>query len=273
MKIQQAQNGKDDLNKIQKLVENSIPFTFVRFSDGEIEILKNRKLFIGDKITEFRGRTFVNNFPEFDRKHFDPSINADLRNDLLSAAMFNDKYYIKGIPTAHNDMIEDREFLLRLNGRRDCQVTFTDLFLNSNFIYARKFFFPYIINHFDHISVVGNYRCRLNSELKNAKLFPVPDNLFSKYSEIKLSLISELERTAKFGLILSSASSLSNILGKELRLRRPDITFIDIGTALNDVLGLPMGTRAYHDLINPFGLRKNLRAWRYKLRKEYKLRW
>ena len=268
-----TQNAKDDLDKFTSLVRDGIPFTFVRFSDGEIEILRNRKLFIGNNITEFRGRVFNNDFPEFDRKYFDPDVDIDLRKDLLSAATFSDENYFKGIPTAHNDMLEEREFLLRLNGRRSHQMTFADLFLNSNFVYARTSFFPVIIDYFENISVVGNFRCELRGELKNGILFPIPDNLFSQYHNVKMSTMSLLEKTPRAGLVLSSASSLSNILGKELRQIRPDITFIDIGTALNDLLGLPMGTRAYHKLINPRGLRQKFQAWRYKRKREYKLRW
>lgn len=270
---QYVQNARDDLDKLTSLVQNHIPFTFVRFSDGEIEILRNRKLVIGNNITEFRGRVFNNDFPEFDRKYFDPDVDTDLRRDLLSAATFADAHYFKGIPTAHNDMIEEREFLLRLNGRRSHQMTFTDLFLNSNYVYARTSFFPVIIHHFENISVVGNFRCELRGELKKGTLFPIPDNLFSQYHDAKASMMSQLEKTPRAGLVLSSASSLSNILGKELRQIRPDITFIDIGTALNDLLGLPMGTRAYHKLINPKGFRQNFQAWKYKWKREYKLRW
>ena len=256
-----------------KFVQQERPFTFVRFSDGEIEVLRNRKLLIKNGITEFRGRRFSNQFPEFDQKRFDPMNGQVVRRDLLASAIFQDSNYFKGIPTAHNSAIQDREFLLRLNGGFTSQMTFSDLFLNCNFLFARKNFFPLIIGHFDHLRVVGNWRSDLKGYLIKGQLIPIPDDFFSTYEVTLNFVLDQLKNVPKFCLVISSASSLSNVIGHKLRLLRPDITFFDVGTVLNDFLGLPLGTRAYHKLIDPKTFREKLAAWRYKRHGEYQLRW
>jgi len=262
-----------ELDRFHAFVKERIPFSFIRFSDGEVEILRNRKLFIGNSITEFRGRVFNNNFPEFDNKSFDPTHGKVLRKDLLEAATFKAKHFFKGIPTAHNNAISDREFLLRLNGGRDCHMTFSDLFLNSNFIHARKYFFPSLISNFDDIFVVGNFRCNLSGDLIKGSLIPIQDNFFTSYLKTKTTVMSALQALPKCCLVLSSASSLSNIIGKTLRQSRPDITFIDVGTVLNDLLGLELGTRDYHFILKPKKISEHFLAWRFKSKKTYKLRW
>ncbi|NVK33296.1 MAG: hypothetical protein HWE23_02380 [Rhodobacteraceae bacterium] len=265
--------GKADLDRFEGLVRDGQPFTFVRFSDGEIEILRNRKLVISKGITEFRGKQFSNRFPDFDQKRFDPLSGQDVRRDLLSSAMFSDPWYYKGIPTRHNNVLDDREFMLRLNGGFTPQMTFSDLFLNANYLRARSDFFPFLVASFKETLVLGNWRCELQGYLKTAELIKVPDNFFSVYPETLSQAMRDLENAPKRALVLSSASSLSNILGHQLRLKRPDLTLLDIGTALNDLLGLPLGTRSYHKLINPKTMTEKFAAWRYRWHKEYQLKW
>lgn len=265
--------GEADLNRFEQLAHERKPFTFVRFSDGEIEILRNRKLMIASGVTEFRGGRFSNSFPDFDQKRFDPRDGQDLRRDLLASAMFNEYSYFKGIPTRHNNALDDREFMLRLNGGFTPQMTFSDLFLNANFLRSRSVFFPFVTTCYEGLVVVGNWRCELKGYLAKGQLIKIPDDLFSSYQETLGAVLGALQDAPQSALVLSSASSLSNVLGHQLRLDRPDLTFLDIGTVLNDLMGLPLGTRAYHKLIDPRTLRERFEVWRYRCHKEYKLKW
>jgi hypothetical protein len=265
--------GKVDLDRFEQFVRDRKPFTFVRFSDGEIELLRNRRLSIDGGVTEFRGKRFSNQFPDFDKKYFDPCSDQAIRRDLIASAAFRAGMYFKGIPTRHNNAIIDREFLLRLNGGFTNQMTFSDLFLNSNFTRARASFFPFFAKSFDDILVVGNWRCELNGYLAKGHLIKISDNFFSIYQETLQKVMHELLDAPQSALILSSASSLSNIIGHKLFIERPDLTFLDIGTALHDLMGLPLGTRAYHKLINMRTLTERFQAWRYRQHKEYEIKW
>jgi hypothetical protein len=163
--------------------------------------------------------------------------------------------------------------MLRLNGGFTPQMTFSDLFLNSNFIRARTSFFPFLAASFEDLYVVGNWRCELKGYLEKGRLVQIPDDFFSSYQQTLDSVMAALKNVPESALILSSASSLSNVLGHRLRVSRPDLTFLDIGTALNDYMGLPLGTRAYHKLINPRTLSERFAAWRYRRHREYQLEW
>jgi len=133
-------NPRTHLENLLLKLKSKESFSFIRFSDGEIEILRNRYLEINNGKTVFRDREFSNNFPVYDKKKFDPEINQDFREDLLKSALFRGGNYYKGIPTAHNDALYDRELMLRLNGGFDSRMTFADLFLNSNYeTYKKKF--------------------------------------------------------------------------------------------------------------------------------------
>ena len=114
------------LDNFIELLKSKHPFTFIRFSDGETEILRNRYLQIGEGKIVFRGKTTKNVYPQFDSKKFDPLIHQNIRHDLLQAAMYRAEKFYKGIPTAHNKALKDREFMLRLNGGFSLEMTFSE---------------------------------------------------------------------------------------------------------------------------------------------------
>lgn len=261
------------LAQLIQLIDRSVPFTFIRFSDGEIEILRNRELYIGNGLTKFRGRVTNNCFPDFDSKSFDPLINKSFRRDLLESAIYSGKNYFKGIPTRHNLAVKDREFMLRLNGGYDENMTFSDLFLNSNFNFFRENVLPKLLSKFDNKYFIGNFRCKFEKEFKGLSLIDIPDNFFLDYDSVFVNTHLKLLEIPEFSLVFSSASSLSNTLGYRLKMDRPDITFIDVGTVVNDLVGLDASTRGYHVLNNKLGLINKISAFAYRIRNEYKIRW
>ncbi len=255
------------LMKIHDLLDSQEPFSFIRFSDGETEILKNRYLEISNGITIFRGQSFTNKYPDFDSKKFDPQCHRNIRKDLLESAMFKDMRFYKGIPTSHNDAINDREFMLRLNGGFDDNITFADLLLNSNYEKYRCELVP-LISKYTNIYVIANHRATLSGILAEAQHIPVPDNFFGTYESCLDGIMTTMKNVEKGALILSSASSLTKIIGHKLFLKRQDITFIDVGTSINDLLLLQSNIRDYlkddRTLIDKLLLRK---------RKRFEIKW
>lgn len=246
---------------------NKTPFSFVRFSDGETEILRNRYLEINAGKTVFRGKEFKNNFPQFDSKRFDPTIHQNIRRDLLDSALFKDDKFYKGIPTSHNKAYKDKDLMLRLNGGFDYNITFSDLFLNSNFKRYKDEVVP-LFESFGNIYVIANYRAKPTGILSKAKHISVPDNFFSSYEETLSSVLEELSDIEEGALVLSSASSLSNIIAHKIFLNRKDITFLDIGTSINELLSMDTMIRSYHKQKKGF-----LRRIFYKKSKSYEIKW
>jgi hypothetical protein len=241
-------------------------FTFIRFSDGEIEILRNRFSEIRDGKTVFRGRVFTNTFPKYDEKLFNPTIHHEIRKDLLSSAIYSDLNYIKGIQTSHlPNGLNDRNFLLRLNGRLDDSISFSDLLINSNYESFLNLFIPIFIE-FESLIIVANEVSRPIGPISHAKMIHIPSFLFETYSDVLNTTFLELKKVPSGSLILSSASSLSNILGHKLYLVRRDIFFIDIGTSLNHLLSMSTDSRGY------LNRKWNSKTYRFN-RKEKSIKW
>lgn len=245
----------EHLEKIATRLKNKKPFTFIRFSDGETEIIKNRYLEIIPGKTVFRGKEIKNNFPQFDTKKFDPSLHQNIREDLLDSAKFKAQEYFKGIPTSHNKALDDRQMMLELNGGLDAFITFADLFLNSNYETYLKEIVP-LFADFTNITIVANYRAKPVGILQKAVHIKIGDNFFGDYETVLNNAMEALQNIEEGSLVLSSASSLSNILGFKLLQTRPDLTFLDIGTSINDLLSMDSTIRSYHKQKNRSILRK-----------------
>ena len=253
MNLNVKPNPKDHFNYLLNLLNFKQPFTFIRFSDGEVEVLRNRELVISDKKTLFRGKVYSNNYPEMDTKKFDPLIDQQFRKDLLDSSIFKSKFFYKGIRSfSINDCesIIDREFLLRLNGGFDCHITFSDFLINDNYLKFRSKMFPLILSKFKNIVVVSNWRAKI--KFKFYKHVKVGDNFIKSYQNELSSKLNILINIPLDSIVLCSASSLTNILGYKLYLLRPDLTFLDVGTSLNDLFSLQNDTRIYHKLLNQF---------------------
>lgn len=236
---------KDILN-LFNLLKSSKRFVFVRFSDGETEILKNRYNKISNIEVVYRGRSWKSIFPGYDLKEFNPFIHISLRRDLLAAAFYTNNQYFKGIPTSHNKVRLDKDFYLRLNGGLDKQITFADLLMNNNHQLFLNLIEEYLITKPNiNLVIIANYRSKPIGFLSDSKIITVEDNFFNSYDSTKKRVITQIELLPENSLVLSSASSLSNIIGHYIIENNLPITLIDVGTSLHKYLSLDNSSRKY----------------------------
>jgi len=162
--------------------------------------------------------------------------------------------------------------MIQINGGLDPYVTFSDLLINSNFRSFLRKMLPIMLNR-DNVYVVGNFRMRPNLLHPAWQLIRVPDNFFKDYHATKERLLSNLGELPANALVLSSASSLSNILGHAIDVSRRDLTFVDIGTALHGQMGLDANTRDYHVEGQSWSLKTAIAKARYRRAPHYQIRW
>lgn len=252
-------------------IDAKSPFTFIRFSDGELEIILNNRLRIDEAGVAWSGMQVSASYPQFDFKTFEPGTKQAqyFRQDLLASAVFSENNYFKGIPTSRNSDLTLRKLMVGLNGGSYLRLTSNDLLINSNYLFFLKKMLPKILMR-RNLYLLGNWRMRpalLEPEMGHLK---VPDNFFSGYPRSLETVSSEAFRLPQESTLLSSASSFSNILGLRLRISRPDITFIDVGTSLHHLAGLPGNFRGYHALLDkPFAAGRV----RQVLAKSHKVGW
>jgi hypothetical protein len=267
-----VQDPKEDLATLLKYLQENLNFAFIRFSDGEMEILNNQELIIGPNYVKTSAGEVAFVYPPYDYKEFNPERDIKFRDRLIESARFTSSGFIKGIRTSSNAGQQDQQKMIQWNSGQLSNLTFTDLLINSNYQTFRKNFLPIFYN-WPKVYIIANFRATLSSEFKNCELVTIQDNFIPNFELQLHEIMTILIAAPSNSLILSSASSLTNIVGYELWKTRRDLTFIDVGTAIHDKLGLGFGIREYHQVVGPFEIKSLPRRLRYKYSKGFRLKW
>ena len=233
---------KSDFKIILNKIKNRENFAFTRFSDGELYILQNRKIFIEKDRCYLREQSYKGNYGEEELKSFIPEKDQNLRQHLLKCFTHKQENYYKGICTKQDIGYEDwswqfKEGLLEEN---EDYLTFSNLLINGNYINFMNDMLP-VMKTLDYETVyVCNKKANLDKfPLKLKKDFRVGSNCHIN----DVHLIQEMtqwveENNIENHLFLFSAASLSNLLIYELYRKFPNNIYMDIGSTLNPMLDL-----------------------------------
>lgn len=225
------------LNKLK----NKEYFAFSRFSDGEMHIMYNRELKLAKDHNVIAGKvdSKASYAPE-DHKHFDPKKHQFFQQELMRAYRFKKPNYFVGLSC--RCCVGEKNFKQFLDwyegDPEDPRLTWANLFVNSNYPLFKQHFIPEFKNH--KIALVANKKSTIGKlPFSVEKFFPIGDNCIIN----DFDLIEEIKNWVKSNdiknhVFLFSASSLSNCLCYRLFEKFSNNTYIDIGTTLNQYLGL-----------------------------------
>ena len=237
------------LNKFKRK-EN---FNLLRFSDGEIYMLKGKKYSIRNLYVSVEGRIKgLINHPSYERKSFHPVKDQLFIEKLLESFMYESKEYFKGISCKCCIGKELWDWQLNTLGGDNDNLTWSNVLLNSNFPLFMQDFYPEIKNRGAYIIcnehavldqldwLKGDYRRKTNDYTNLELIDSIKDDI--KRDKIKNQVF------------LFSSSAFSNVAQYELAKLEPNNTYIDIGTTLSYELQIP-SKRDY--LLSYYGLKKN----------------
>lgn len=223
---------KKDIRVFINKLNKSKNFAFVRFSDGELFILKNQKLIISKNYWSLDNKKIFNNFDKDDQKEFIPTKHQFYRNKLIESLIFKKKNYYKGISCTCCNGKKNFNFMKSFCNN-DKNITFSNLLQNNNY----PIFIETIIEIFKKkkIILIAN---------KNHNHLKLPFSVEKKFNIGKNCLINNFKIIKKIKnfinnnkiedhLFLISASSLSNILIMELFKNSNKNTYLDVGSTLN----------------------------------------
>jgi len=251
--------SKAELNRFIGKIRSNERFSFVRFSDGELEILQGSRLVLGKSgVIWSKGQSSFK-YPAYDHKDFDPTKDKALMDAVTASAVHQSDEYFKGIPTKHNGDAQATALMITLNGGTAKNLTFADLWINSNYKTFLKEAFPILQSR--PVTLVANYRTRPERISEQWSLIPIPDGAFQDHGQIVSDTLKKISLLPPGTIVLSSASSISNLIGHQVSVQKLDVTFIDIGTALHEQLGFTDSRRLYLSQVKPW----RFSTLRYKL--------
>ena len=241
---------KRDFKTLLEKIKSREHFAFTRFSDGELYILQNRKIFIKESTCYLREQEHQGNWGEEEHKSFIPEENQELSQHLKECFAHKQHNYFKGICTKQDIGHDDWAWQFK-NGlsEEEENLTFANLLINGNYINFMTQMLPQMKQEKYNVVYVCNRKANLdNFPLNLKKDFRVGKNCHVNDVHLVEEMIQWVsDNDIKNHLFLFSAASLSNLLIYELYKRYPSNTYMDIGSTLNPMLDLDgwKGSRGY----------------------------
>lgn len=239
----------EDFEKFKSNLINGKNFAYIRFSDGELYIINNKYLELGDFGYNLGGNSGYAYYGKEEYKLFDPEKHSFYREKLLNSLSYNEKNYYKGIPTQSQCSPHNFDFdeILKISGGDSEFLTFSDLLNTINY---RKFIeevLPILANK-KVIMIVNEIANTSKLPFQVVKDFRVGSNCFINDYDIIEKIKQYIhENNIKNHIFLFSAASLSNVIIHQLYSMNKENTYIDIGSTLNPIMDMEgwIGTRTY----------------------------
>jgi hypothetical protein len=224
----------EDIEIVFKALKNKENFAFSKSADGEMMILMGENIDILHKCNgEFK---------------FDKNDKTDelYRKKLIESFTYKHKNYFVGIGCPCCIGEKNYNWMKKLANQPPQNITWANIFVNSNYNYYLKNFIPEYENH--KIILVCNHKAD-PSKFFNKNLikdFRIGTNAWKNdyniIEEIKEYIhINNIENH----LFLFAAGPFGNILVYELFKHYPNNIYLDIGSTLDPFIGLGK-TRKYH---------------------------
>lgn len=231
-------HAADHLKVVNRALACGYPFSFSRFSDGELFMLLGKEIRLTPRGAWIDGKQ-VNGqrYAEHDCKTFIPSSDVDVVEQLGKAYRYKRDGYIVGMPYACCVGEEMFRQLIAKYGSPDLHTT-ANLFTDNNYDAfirktvrvlqgrdiilvahqsARTELFPRLVSHVGIAADSGKQWKAVHKELRKI--------IFESNNREDL-------------VVLASASYMSNILCYKIAEEFKEVTFLDIGTSLHPLLGL-----------------------------------
>lgn len=223
---------KGDFDFFVNKIKNNEHFSLSRWGDGELMILENKAIDLTQK-------------GDGEFKH-DPTSMAHLkmREIMMDSYTHQDDNYYIGVACRCCVGDEKFEYMKRLSGQPESNLTWANIFVNSNYKYFLKDFLNALQGK--KIVLVANKNSKLaNMPFYVEKFYPVSTDAWINDAEILQHMQMEIgEFNIKDHVYLFAAGPFANLLTYKLWQYNKENTYIDIGSTLDRFLGLKI-TRMY----------------------------
>lgn len=235
---------KNDFNKLLNKLKNGENFSFIRFSDGEMFCLQNKKLQLNQYGTFLDDQLIGPIYTPEDYKEFLPNEHQEFYNKLHESLKYQSENYYVGLSCPCCVGIKHFKEMIQMRGCDDAETTWANLFVNSNYPLFVQQFIPELKKR--GIILICNQNADLSkSQLNILKDFRIGQNAMINDFNLHKQIGAYIENNnIKNQIFCFAASSLTNITVYELVKKYPENIYLDIGTTLNPILGLPI-TRDY----------------------------
>jgi hypothetical protein len=232
---------KSDLLFLHNKLKQREHFSFGKFADGEYKVLRNIP------ITNCDGWSYN-----------PPRHNIEYQY-LINAYHYNHKDYYVGISCPCCQPQEDIDWMRENVGVDKSNLTWANIFVNSNYDTFKELFFPEFNSWEGDVILIANGKMKVETLSFKVDYF-LPIEIGAWFNPTLQHIINEMKVKAVESdnqLFLFSGGPLGNILAHQLHLVNKNNTYIDIGSTVN-----PWGTNHSRDyFVNNNPYRQKVCTW------------
>lgn len=208
-------------------IKNKNPFSIVRYGDGEMMILENKPIDLSQK---FNGEhKFVPENAEYQK----------LKTEMLESIQYKSSNYYVGLPCPCCVKKENVTSLIKTSGQNDSNLTWANIFVNSNYNIFKTEFLKTIENQ--DVVVICNQKSNtetLSKKCKILKEFRIGANAWlNNYSMID-EIIEYSKIVSPNTIFLFMAGTFTKLTIYKIHKTRQDLFLLDLGSSLDLVLSL-----------------------------------
>lgn len=233
-------NFNNAFDSLLSKIKNKENFAFIRFSDGELDILKNKYVILSDNYFISGKQKGNGKYTKEEQKEFDPKKHQFVREKLIETFKHNQENYFKGICTGTDVHVGSENFnwMIDFHGGDHPNLTFSNLLINANYSKFVEKMIPLFVDR--KVIYIAN-------QLADTSKLPFDiEKKFEIGSNCQVNNYDTSEKVKQYikdnkitnAIILCSAASLSNFIIYENFKDNPNNTFLDIGSCLNPLLNL-----------------------------------
>lgn len=240
-------NFFDDIKLFESKLKNKEPFSFLRYSDGELFIMQGKNLTLNSNGSLVENQFYPIHWDEEDHKEINAEKDSKIKDMLIESYKFNYQNYFKGISCKCCVGEENNKFFLDLSNDTE-HLTWANLFVNGNYPYYLSNILPLFSNY--EVILIANEKTKIeNLPFKVKKFFKIGKNCIINDLHLVNTITNYIkENNINNHLFLFSASSLSQILIYNLFKENKNNTYLNVGTTLNHLFGISCnrGYLSYH---------------------------
>lgn len=198
---------KKEIEFFHKKLLNGEKFALGKFADGEWGAIKGTQFFPAN------GEWAANG---------DHPLYEIARKELEDALKYQDPNYYVAICPCYKEAIE-------FSGQNDSQITYANIFVNSNYEYYKKNYIDLYKERDIHLVTHKNTNLN-NLPFKVEKFYPIEYDAWVLNRDLPEQI---LEQDLSGKLFLFAAGAFANILVHKLWDKNKNNTYLDVGSTLN----------------------------------------
>jgi hypothetical protein len=209
-----------DFQKFWLMIENYENFTFTRYADGEVMLMK------GEPVGEATQAYTVDKWNA-------PSNLTKVGIELLETIEHKEENYYYAI-SGINDNLNDYSYLKSKIKQKEDNITFVNLWINANYIKSLK---KYASLKRDVILICNEKAKKENFPFNIKNITTFPNNCISFWEENGTDYINKLieeYRNINNELFFISCGPVSEIIIHKLYENNPNNTYIDVGSSIDE---------------------------------------